>query len=215
MATMQAAVESDPERPLSIDLHRWTSSRTLRSGSKICIRPLRADDREREVAFIESLSEQTRYFRFMSPLRFLPPHLLDQLMRVDYAQNMAFAVTLGAGDAEEFIALGRYGKTDQPDAVELGITVTDRWHRHGIARMLIDQLVHYASEQGFRKLIGWVLYDNAPMLALARASGFRVRIAPQHGGLEIIRELASTAPNSDEARGRAPATDVPTADCAR
>lgn len=53
-------------------------------GVEICIRPLRADDREREVAFINSLSERSRYFRLFTPLRFLPPHLLDQLMEIDY-----------------------------------------------------------------------------------------------------------------------------------
>jgi acetyltransferase len=188
---MHTAKTADPKDTPPIDLLLWTSFRTLRGGAKMCIRPLRTDDREREVAFFESLSEQTRYFRMMSPIRFLSQHLLDQLMAIDYSQSMAFAATIGSGAAEEFVGLGRYGKTDELDTVELGITVADRWQRFGIARELIDQLVRYATAQGFHKMIGWVLYENGPMLALARACGFRAKVAPQHGGMEIVRHLPS------------------------
>jgi RimJ/RimL family protein N-acetyltransferase len=179
-----------------IDLQRWTSFRTVRNGARVCIRPLRPDDRDREVAFIESLSQRTRYLRMMSPLRFLSQHLLDQLMAIDYSHSMAFAATVGAGDAEEFVGLGRYGKTDEPDVVELGITVTDRWQRQGIAKELIDQLVQYAASRGYRRMIGWVLHENGPMLSLARACGFQVRFAPHHGTMEIDRQLADAATTS-------------------
>jgi acetyltransferase len=190
---MGTARTADSKQAAPIDRPQWTSFHTLRNGTTICIRPLWPDDREREVAFIESLSEQTRYFRMMSPLRFLSQHLLDQLMAIDYSQSMAFAATVGAGAAEEFVGLARYGMTDEPSTVELGITVADRWHRQGIARELIDPLVRYATLQGFHKMIGWVLYENQPMLTLGRACGFRARIAPEHGAMEIVRELTSGA----------------------
>lgn len=61
---------------------KWTSCARTRSGEQICIRPLRADDRERESVFINSLSEHSRYFRLFTPLRFLSRHLIDQLMDI-------------------------------------------------------------------------------------------------------------------------------------
>lgn len=168
---------------------RWTSYHLLRNGTRMCIRPLRSDDREREIAFIASLSERTRYLRFMSPLRYLPRHLLDQLMAIDYQHSMAFAATVADGAAERFIGLARYALTNDPGAAELGITVTDAWQRQGVARLLLERLLEYAAGQGVRTMIGWVLYENQPMLALARACGFRVSIAPQQGGMQIEREL--------------------------
>jgi hypothetical protein len=47
--TTTQAETADLERAAPIDLQRWTSSRILRNGVKVCIRPLRSDDREREV----------------------------------------------------------------------------------------------------------------------------------------------------------------------
>lgn len=190
----RAEAPQHTEEAPQIDLQRWTSHCTARNGIQVCIRPLRRDDREREVAFIQSLSEETRYLRFMSPLRFLPEHLLDQLMSIDYSQTMAFVATVGKAGKEEFVGLARYGRTDVADAAELGITVTDRWQRQGIARALLERLTQYAAGQGFRRIIGWVLYENHPMLALARTSGFNVRLAPEHGGMEIEQELVATAP---------------------
>jgi hypothetical protein len=33
------------------------------------------------------------------------------------------------------VTAARHGETDRPDTVEIGVTVTDRWQRHGIARL--------------------------------------------------------------------------------
>ena len=186
---------TDSQAILRRELQCWTTSRTLHDGVTIRIRPLWSADRAREVAFIESLSERTRFFRMMAPLRFLSKHLLDQLMDIDYSHSMAFVATLGEGDAERFVGIARYGRTDQPDVVEFAITVADEWQRHGIARQLIEHLVRFAAARGHRRMIGWVMYDNHRMIALARACGFKVRMAPEHGTLEVVRDLEGvTAP---------------------
>lgn len=177
----------------AIDFDTWTSQHVLRNGTQLCVRPLRPDDRAREVAFMESLSERTRYLRLMSPLRYLPPHLLDQLMSIDYHHSMAFVATLGEGEGERSIGLARYGATEEPETAELGITVTDAWQRQGVARLLISRLLQYAAAQGLHTMVGWVLYENQPMLALARACGFHISIAPEHGGLQITRALDTPA----------------------
>lgn len=156
-------------------LARWTSQSTARNGLRLCIRPLRPDDRAREVEFINSLSERTRFYRLMTPLKFLPPHLLDRLMDVDYDRRMAFVATVEHDGREQFVGIARYGETDRPDTVELGVTVTDRWQRHGIARLLIAELVRFARWRGILRMEGIVLHDNLPMIELAKSLGFHVQ----------------------------------------
>ena len=156
-------------------LARWTSQSSVRNGLQLCIRPLRPDDREREIEFINSLSERTRFFRLMTPLKFLPPHLLDRLMDIDYDRRMAFVATVEHDGREQFVGIARYGETDRPDTVELGVTVTDRWQRHGIARVLIAELVRFARWRGIRRMEGIVLHDNLPMIELAKSLGFHVQ----------------------------------------
>ena len=127
---------------------KWTSCVRTRSDVEICIRPLRPDDRQREIAFINSLSEQSRYFRLFTPFKFLPPHLIDQLMDVDYERRMAFVATVERDGVEEFVGIARYGETEQQGAAELGVTVADSSQRCGIARLLVTQLMRFARWRG-------------------------------------------------------------------
>lgn len=153
-------------------LAQWTSRARARNGTQICIRPLRPDDREREVAFIASLSERTRYLRMFTPLRFLPPHMVDEFMDIDYRDRMALIASVGHDHEEQFVGVARYGLADEPATVELGVTVTDAWQRQGIARLLVGQLLRFARSRHFRRICGMVLPENLPMLELAKTMGF-------------------------------------------
>jgi acetyltransferase len=151
----------------------WIAKSFAKAGTSICIRPLRPDDREREVAFINSLSQESLYFRLLTPLKYLPRHLLDQLMDVDGERRMAFVATIAIDGQERIIGIARYGETDERGTVELGITVADDWHRQGIAVQLLKQLFRYARARGYEKMTGLVLPQNRSMLALAHRMGFR------------------------------------------
>ena len=173
-------------------LQRWVTQVRNRRGAALCIRPLRADDREREVAFLAGLSERSRQFRLFTPLQFLPRHLIDQLMDIDYRQRMAFVATTQQNGVEQFVGVARYGETDQRGVAELGVSVADAWQRSGVARLLIEQLILYAREQGVHRLIGQVLPDNQAMIALARRLAFTVRYEPAQHLFQISRDLGLT-----------------------
>lgn len=170
-------------------LAEWTFRVKARNGAELCVRPLREDDRVREIAFINSLSERTRYLRMMSPLRYLSPHLLDQLMEIDYHARMAFVASVERDGVEEFVGIARYGPTTHDGEVELGVTVTDAWQRQGVARLLIGHLMRFAAWRGFRRMCGFVLPENSRMLALAHSLGFDVRYDDQERQMHICRAL--------------------------
>jgi RimJ/RimL family protein N-acetyltransferase len=177
-------------------LTRWSSQAVTRDGAGIRIRPLRADDREREIAFIKSLSERTRYFRLFAPTRFLSAHQLDQLMDIDYRSRMAFAATISNDTHEEFVAVARYAQTDRADSVELGVTVTDAWQRRGVGRAVVSELLKFARWRGYRLVIGMALSENHGMIALARSLGFNTSYDPIEHVVHISRELSPSAPLS-------------------
>ncbi|WP_157994477.1 GNAT family N-acetyltransferase [Peristeroidobacter agariperforans] len=175
--------------PPTLKLDEWTWATATRDGTSITVRPLRADDERREIAFIESLSEQTRYFRMFTPLKYLSPQLLSQFMDVDYDRRMALVATVGAGDQEMFVGVARYGSTDRQEQAELGVTVTDAWQRRGIATILIGALMRFARSHGFHELAGMVLPENHAMLALARSLSFTIEHDPAGHIMKISRRL--------------------------
>jgi acetyltransferase len=117
----------------------------------------------------------------MSPLRFLPPHLLNQLMNVDYHARMAFVASHERDGREEFVGIARYGETNEPAAVEMGGTVRDAWQRQGVARLLIAEVIRYAIQRGFKRMCGYVPPEaslgacgNSRLKPLLRVSPVRV-----------------------------------------
>lgn len=168
----------------------WTRRSVLRDGTRITIRLLDpAIDRQREIDFLSGLSERTRYLRLLTPLRYLPKHMFDQLMDVDGQRRVAFVATIGEGDQERFIGVARYGVTDDPESAEVGITVTDAWQGRGVAKRLMECLEDYARTHGIKTLTGIVLPDNAPMLELARRMGFRLKFASAERLMTITKSL--------------------------
>lgn len=187
-----AAVEVVVVDPVPAELlASWTSQFSTRDGVRLCIRPLRPDDREREIEFINSLSERARYYRLMTPLKFLPPHLLDQLMDIDYDRRMAFVATIEHEGREQFVGIARYGETDQRNCVEIGITVTDQWQRRGVARALFAELTRFARWRGIRCMEGIVLPDNFAMIELAKSLGFHATHDFAQRVVVITRSLTS------------------------
>jgi len=182
----------------SIDeaLTHCTFASFCRDGMPVFVRPLRASDRELEKDFFASLSESTRRFRMLAPLRYLSPQLLDQLMEIDDDRRMALVATARRQDGSEYIVgVARYAMTDRPGAAEIGVTVTDTWQNRGIATLLMEALIQFARKRGIRSLIGLVLPDNARMLRLARRMGFSVRL--EHGEQLFLIEKALTVQGGD------------------
>jgi RimJ/RimL family protein N-acetyltransferase len=170
---------------------RWSTQARSRRGAALSIRPLRPDDRQREIEFINGLSERSRYFRLFTPLKYLSRHLLDQLMDIDYRHRMAFVATTQQDGVERFVGVARYGGSGQDDTAELAISVADAWQRSGVARLLVNQLIRYAREHGVRHLLGSVLPDNHAMIALSRRLAFTVSYDAAQHLFQISRDLGA------------------------
>lgn len=154
----------------NVELTPWQ----LPDSTRVHVRPLSATDRELERAFLESLSERTRYLRLMTPLRYVSPELLTQLLDVNDEDRAALVATVDVRGREEFIAVARYAKTNEPATAEVAITVADAWQHRGIATRLLARLILHARRYGIASLVGLVLPENAAMLRLARKFGAEV-----------------------------------------
>jgi acetyltransferase len=175
---------TQPDTP-SLDPRGWQ----LPDGTAVRVRTLHAEDRPLEIAFIESLSQETRYFRLMTPLRYLSPELIGELMNVNDDDRTALIATVDDNGKEKIIGVARYARAPGTVDAELGITVADAWQHRGVASQLILRLGEYARQHGIERFVGQVLPDNHRMLALARKLGFRVRLDPRSHLMHIEKDL--------------------------
>lgn len=59
------------------------------------------------------------------------------------------------------------------DSAEIAIIIRSDVKRRGIGRSLLAHVIERMSRDGFKQLLGHVLAENQPMLALARRMGFQ------------------------------------------
>jgi acetyltransferase len=160
----------------------------LRDGSPVIVRPVRADDARYADAFFHWLSEETKYMRFMYPVKELTPDILAGVLRQDGLKRVALVaepVQPADADPTPAVAIGRYAPTEDPAVCEVAITVGDSWQGRGVGRVVLKRLIALAARGGYTVMSAVALTANAKMVGLARAFGFEIHSEP--GGITTMR----------------------------
>ncbi len=155
----------------------------LGDGTNIVIRPIRPEDAELEKQFIENLSDESKYFRFMNALHQLTPEMLVRFTQIDYDREMALIVTTDSGGDEEELAVARYMMNPDGRSCEFAAVVSDRWQRRGIAHKLLFHLMEVARDRGLEVMEGEILTNNYKMLDLVRSIGFKTQRDAEDPGI--------------------------------
>jgi GNAT superfamily N-acetyltransferase len=164
----------------------------LADGSEITIRPIRAADRSRELAFLRGLSRESRYQRLLSSRNLLPGEL-SRLVVIDRSREQALVATTVADDGSDAqIGVARY--VHDGEAAEIAIVVADAFQRRGLGEALLSALIEEACADGIPTLYGIALFTNRGMLRLAQKLGFRLVHQPGDATLmRMTRELRAPA----------------------
>ncbi len=149
----------------------------LRDGSTVRIRPLRPEDYSELLRLLESLSQESRYFRFFGGGPNLAKAARDWA-NVDYRERFGLVAT--AGPNREIIAHALYMAT-QPGRAEAAFEVRDAYQGRGLGSILLGQLAEYAASMGIETFEASVLAGNRKMIEVFRDSGFPVHTHADSG----------------------------------
>jgi GNAT superfamily N-acetyltransferase len=174
----------------------------LAGGERVVVRAVRASDVERERAFVQALSRESSYHRFLTGGR-VSDAVIDRF--IESRDGLALVVTAQVNGLPVIVANGNYVVTGG-EVAEFAVAVADDWQGKGIGRRLIQRLRDAAADAGLRRLRGDVLSENRRMLALMREFGFSTRRNPEdsllyevnialrgHAGSESQRDVARVA----------------------
>ena len=139
-------------------------------GTLIHIRPIRPDDAEMEQVFVQGLSPDSRYLRFMNTIRELSPAQLARMTQIDYDREMAFVATTEHEGQVIEIGVCRYAINPDGESCEFAIVVGDQWQGRGLARRL-------------KYMTGDFLAENTRMLKFVSSLGFILSSHPEDSGL--------------------------------
>jgi len=160
----------------------------LRDGTDVVIRPIQPEDGTMEQAFVQSLSAQSKYLRFMQNLDELTPAMLARFTQIDYDREMALVVVIDDGTPRaRMIGVARYVSNPDRHSCEFGLTVSDEYQRQGIGRELMRRLMAVGRDRGIDVMEGEVLSKNTKMLALCERLGFRIVRDPEEAEIVQVR----------------------------
>ncbi len=168
----------------------------LADGSEVLLRPIRPEDATLEREFVDNLSAQSKYFRFMNHMDKISPLMLARFTQIDYDREMALVAVLGEHSPQAaIIGVARYIGNPDKQSCEFALTVADAWQKQGLGHQLMLRLMSIARDRGLEVMEGDVLAQNSKMLRLCAALGFHT--LRNEDDLEVVivrREL--TAPGN-------------------
>jgi acetyltransferase len=170
-----------------------------RTGVKVFMRPIKPEDAPMLLDLFNSLSSGTRYYRFFTPLKVLPRHLLIRFTQIDYNKDMALVAFEHTEKEGKILAVARYISKPNQSETEFAVVVRDEWQGKGVGRVLLENLIVIARKRKIESMIGFVLSENIHMLSLARKLGFHLSKLPGENQYFLKIDLNSEA--IDEIKG--------------
>jgi acetyltransferase len=158
----------------------------LPSGNDVIIRPIRPEDADLTQGFVKSLSQESRYFRFMDAVSELSPDALARLTQIDYTREMALLALTQIDGREVELGVARYAINLDGESCEFALVVSDAWQKQGIGHKLMDVLMDVARGRGLKRMEGEVLKANRPMLKLVEALGFGIGPHPEDDAVRRV-----------------------------
>jgi acetyltransferase len=191
LISIEPAEVRDPgQRYVHMAIHPYPTHLTARwimdGGTEVIVRPIRPEDAQMERAFVESLSEESRYLRFISAMRELPERMLVRLTQIDYDREMALVAIAREGGRETQIGVARYAINPDGESCEFAVAVADAWQGRRVGSRLMRALFDAAREKGLKRMEGYVLQHNSRMLRLMASLGFDTRTSAEDPTLKHV-----------------------------
>jgi len=177
--------------------HQYEQIYPLKDGGEYLVRPIHPDDADMLKGFYKSLSDESRYFRFISNAPELPPAMAAKFTLIDYDREMALVALIRESElsdhgvwveSEKIIGVARYSTNPDKASCEFSLAVSDEFSGQGIGSRLMLNIMEVARDKGLAEIDGLVLSKNPGMLKLMRNLGFSVEGMVDDPDFKIVRK---------------------------
>lgn len=143
---------------------RTESALELRDGTVVSVRELGPADAGLLERFVDGLSDDSMYFRFLATG-------IDRQVVIEQLSPRPGGLTLVAVQGGAIVGHVAYYRSES-EAAEIGILVLDGYQGKGLGTGLIGRVAQMANAEGismFEAIIGW---NNTRMIKMVRSMGF-------------------------------------------
>ncbi len=151
---------------------KYVSARELRDGTKVLLRPIKAEDEGRFNDLFKSLSPESMRFRFFEIIKELSHDALTRYCNLDYDREIAFVAELQ--NSKQVIGVGGVVLEANGKVGEFAVLVRDPWQSRGLGSLLMDNILDVARDLRLERLFAHILPNNYKMLNLCKKKGFEL-----------------------------------------
>jgi acetyltransferase len=163
-----------------------TETWTTADGAKLTLRHIAPGDAAKEQAFVQGLSQESSYLRFLGTIKDLSKKQLETFTHPDVRNAVALIVTHMGKTGEEEIGVARYVINPDRADCEFAIVVADAWQKHGIGEKLMNALIAHLQASKVKRISGIVLKRNASMLEFMKRLGFEESGVPDDSSIVSV-----------------------------
>lgn len=180
-------------QPYPRELEEWIV--LPKSGRRVMIRPVRAEDEPAHMEFHERQSPDSIRYRFFQYRNHFSHDDVARMVQINYDREMVFVANAQRPDGEGEETLGTVRVWTDADNLqcEFAVMVHDDCKGEGLGVILMKKMIDYCRERGTVEMVGNVLPDNQPMLKLARKLGFSTRYNPEEEVMDLRLSLNDPA----------------------
>lgn len=142
------------------------------AGMKVLLRPLKHSDGPLLKQFFYTLSPESVYNRFLSPIHDVTDEQVHNFVDIDYDKTMAIAAVAVNEYGEEILGVARYVRQDGQKA-DVAVVVSDAIQGRGIGTLLLRRITEIARDNGVSTFISIVDPQNIKLLRFAKFLGFK------------------------------------------
>jgi len=157
---------------------KYVSQWKLKNGLEVTIRPIRPEDEPLMVAFHETLSEQSVYYRWLHMINLtqrIAHERLTQICFIDYDREMALIADYKDSESGKhaIIGVGRLSKLLGSNEAEFATLVSDKYQGLGLGSELLRRLIQVGRDEKLNQIVGYILPENRDMQRVSEKLGFK------------------------------------------
>lgn len=153
---------------------QYITEKELKSGERICLRPVRLEDEPALGAFHKDLSENSvrqRYFEFKTLSERVAHDRLVQICTNDFDHQIALVAEIKSS----IMGVARLARIGNGTVADLKILIGDAFQRKGLGTLFVTELLRIAKIEGIEEVIATVLSENSGMIHILKRAGFELR----------------------------------------
>jgi acetyltransferase len=147
----------------------------LKNGTKVLLRPIRPEDEPMEAEMLNALTAEAKRFRFFAPVKEATHEMLIPYTQIDYDREMAIIAELSEDGRKKMAGVVRLIADAYNETAEYAIVVGNAWVGQGLGSVMTSYILEIARRRGIKKVVAFVLEDNAGMLHIFKKFGFSAR----------------------------------------